>query len=212
MQQILPSNRFDARPAPPSYSATVQDQLDRLQPPLNRGNSSGFVVDSQYRTPSPGLTRPQSEYPHPPSATAPPPDLLSVPGTAGAHAGPSLLQRGRGFSKVWKRNHDPLAAGLPSSAGSGSNGKRKESSEEDKVSIAPSLGSTAGLVRRLRTNFLSGWSRRLTRQLFPQAVDFTPSNTYVQVALVHGGDHRILFATPELARLVGMLNLRRPQW
>lgn len=46
-------------------------------------------------------------------------------------------------------------------------------------------------------------SRNLLAIFGLQTADFTPSNTYVRVALVSGGDYKVLYATPELARLVG---------
>ena len=148
MQQILPVGSARTRQTPPNFSATVQDQLDRLQPPINHsgGNGSAFVTHGAASMSTTALVSAQPEYPYLPPAAPRPSDLLPVPGP-GLGARPSSLQRGRGLSKVWKRNHNKNGGDDESSIGNGTNGKRKNSSEADKASIAPSLATDPGLVR-----------------------------------------------------------------
>lgn len=148
VQQILPVGRLNARQAPPNFSATVQDQLDRLQPPISHGasgNGSAFVTHGAASMSTAALASPQPEYPYLPPAAPTPSDSLPVPGP-GLGARPSLLQRDRGLSKVWRRNHNQNGHD-DDSIGSGTNAKGKSSSEADKASIAPSFATDPGLVR-----------------------------------------------------------------
>lgn len=147
IQQILPVGGSGSRQAPPSFSATVQDQLDRLQASPNHSGSNGsaFVSHGMASMSTAALVSPQPENPYLPPAAPTPSDLLSVHGP-GLGARPSLLQRGRDLSKVWKRNHNKNSDD-DGSIGNGTNGKRKTSSEADKASIAPSFASEPGLVR-----------------------------------------------------------------
>lgn len=162
MQQILPVGRSTARQAPPNFSATVQVQLDRLQPPTNHngGNGGAFVTHGAGSMSTAALVSPQPEYPYLPPAASTPSDFLPVPGP-GLGARPSLLQRGRGLSKVWTRNHNKNNGDDDGSIGNGASGKRQNSSEADKASIAPSFATDPGLVRSRSRSLGSPISRNL---------------------------------------------------
>ncbi|GAA5985277.1 hypothetical protein JCM10908_002599 [Rhodotorula pacifica] len=171
MQQVLPVSGFDSRQAPTSFSITVQDQLDRLQPFVQNTNGG-----SQF--PSPGLVTPRPEYPYTVPEHSRTGQLFGAPGLPPGKR-PSLLQRGRSLSRVWRRSNSYKSGDDNYSIGNGSNGTRKN--DGDKASIAPSLATDTGLT-----------------------ADFTPSNTYVRVALVNADDYKVLYATPEMAKLVGL--------
>ncbi|GAA5977402.1 hypothetical protein JCM10908_004965 [Rhodotorula pacifica] len=155
MQQVLPVSGFDSRQAPPGFSVTVQEQLEHLHP---RGKSANGAP----RVPSPGLLPPQPEYPYTPPEQSMSDQLLGAPGLEPGPR-PSLLRRGRGLSRVWKRSTSYKNGDDEYSNGNGSNGNRKN-----------------------------------------DTADFTPSNTYVRIALVNAPDYKVLYATPELAKLVGL--------
>lgn len=142
MQQVLPAQRSgEGGSRPASFSPSVQEQLDKLQPAheVQRSslgtNAAASISNSAIQ-----------EYPYLPPANPIPSHILETrtPSPPVAYKLRGRSSSGRSLPKIWKLGHKQKDDSA--STASGTNGNRKNSGEDDRASVATSLGTQAGLV------------------------------------------------------------------